>query len=56
MNNIMQIIDLCPNNTKLIQQVAALLVDSFKHWCAWSDIDSALQEVGESFTADRLAE
>lgn len=51
----MQIIDLRPDNEMAIQQTAALLVDSFKHWCAWSDIDSALQEVGESFTADRIS-
>lgn len=51
----MQIIDLCPEDEKRIQQVAALLVDSFKHWGAWSDIDSALQEVRESFTADRIS-
>lgn len=51
----MQIINLLPDNEIAIQQTAALLVDSFKHWCAWSDIDSALQEVGESFTADRIS-
>lgn len=51
----MQIIDLLPDNEIVIQQTAAMLVDSFKHWCAWSDIDSALQEVGESFTAERIS-
>ena len=51
----MQIIDLRPDNEIAIQQTATLLIDSFRHWCTWSDIDSALQEVGESFTADRIS-
>lgn len=52
----MQIIDLCPDDTKIIQQVAALLVDSFKHWPdAWSNIDGALEEVQESFGTDRIS-
>lgn len=51
----MQIID-CPNDTKIIQQVAALLVNSFKHWSdALSDINSALQEVQESFGVNRIS-
>lgn len=51
----MQIID-CPNDTKIIQQVAALLVDSFKHWSDHaSDINSALQEVQESFGVGRIS-
>lgn len=52
----MQIIALLPDNEMAIQQTAALLVDSFKHWSAWSDIDSALQEVQESFAADRISQ
>lgn len=56
MNNIMQIIDLCSDDTKSIQQVAALLVDSFKHWPdAWPNIDNALKEVQESFGVDRIS-
>lgn len=53
----MQIIDLCPDDEKVIQQLAALLVDSFKqHWSnAWSDMDSALKEVQESLAADRIS-
>ncbi len=52
----MQIIDLCPDDTKIIQQVAVLLVDSFKHWSdAWTNIDSALKEVQESFGVDRIS-
>lgn len=53
----MQIIDLCSDDTKIIQQVAALLVDSFKeHWSnAWPNIDSAMKEVQESFGVDRIS-
>lgn len=53
----MQIIDLCPEDEKLIQQVATLLVESFKeHWPdAWPDMDSALKEVQESFGSDRIS-
>ena len=53
----MQIFDLCPAHESVIQQLAALLVDSFKeHWSnAWPDMDSALQEVQESFGADRIS-
>jgi len=37
----MQIIYLCPGDTKIIQQVAAFVVDSFKeHWPdAWPNTD-----------------
>lgn len=53
----MQIIDLRPEDERRIQQVAALLVDSFKeHWTdTWSDLDSALQEVQASFGIDRIS-
>jgi aminoglycoside 6'-N-acetyltransferase I len=53
----MHIIDICPDDTKIIQQVVALLVDSFKeHWPdAWTNIDSALKEVQESFGVDRIS-
>lgn len=53
----MQIIDLRPEDERIIQQVAALLVDSFKeHWSdAWSNLDSALQEVQASFEIDRIS-
>jgi len=52
-----QIINFCPDHTQIVQQVAALLVDSFKeHWSsAWSNMDSALQEVQASFAADRIS-
>jgi len=53
-NSTMQIIDLCPDSLEAIQQAAALLVEGFQeHWPnAWPDLDSALEEVQESFGAD----
>src|SRR4028118_1889147 len=53
----MQIINLCPDNLEAIQQAATLLVEGFKeHWStAWSDLDSALAEVQESFSTDRIS-
>jgi aminoglycoside 6'-N-acetyltransferase I len=53
----MQIIDLCPDNLEAIKQAATLLVEGFKeHWSsAWSDLDSALAEVQESFSTDRIS-
>jgi aminoglycoside 6'-N-acetyltransferase I len=53
----MQIIDLCPDAEKAIQQAAVLLVESFQeHWPnAWPDMGSALAEVQESFGADRIS-
>jgi hypothetical protein len=47
----MQIIDLCPDNLEAIQQAAALLVEGFQeHWSnAWPNLDTALEEVQESF-------
>lgn len=51
----MEIIDLCADQ-KLVQQTAALLLDSFKeHWSAWSNIDQAVQEVQESLTPNRIS-
>jgi aminoglycoside 6'-N-acetyltransferase I len=53
----MQITDLLPDDESVIQQAATLLVESFKeHWPeAWPDLESALQEVRESFEADRIS-
>ncbi len=53
----MHIIDLSPDNEHAVQQVAALLVDSFReHYPdSWPDLDSALQEVRESFASDRIS-
>ena len=52
-----QITDLRPGDEPKIQQVARLLVEGFKeHWPdAWPDLKSALQEVQESFGADRFS-
>ena len=53
----MKIIDLNPDNESVIEQVANLLVDSFKeHWPdAWPTIEAALEEVRESFEPDRIS-
>ncbi|HAA30811.1 MAG TPA: N-acetyltransferase, partial [Cyanobacteria bacterium UBA8553] len=53
----MQIIDLCPEALDAIQQAAALLVEGFQeHWPnAWPDLDSAVEEVKESFGAERIS-
>jgi aminoglycoside 6'-N-acetyltransferase I len=53
----LKIIELCPNNEEAIKQVANLLLESFRehHPDAWSDIDSALKEVRESFGSDRIS-
>jgi aminoglycoside 6'-N-acetyltransferase I len=53
----MHIIDLLPDNQQAIHQIAQILVDGFReHWpTAWPDMDSALQEVQESFADDRIS-
>ena len=53
----MHIIDLSPDDEPTIQQVAALLVDGFReHYPdSWPDLDSALEEVRESFAPDRIS-
>ena len=50
----MRIIDLQPGDIQRSQQVAALLVESFReHWpAAWPDINSALKEVDEMLAPD----
>lgn len=55
--NTMQIIDLQPDMEEAIAQTATLLIEGFKqHWkTAWTDLDSALEEVRESFGADRIS-
>ena len=52
-----QITDLRAGDEPKIQQVARLIVEGFKeHWPdAWPDLNSALQEVQESFGADRIS-
>jgi aminoglycoside 6'-N-acetyltransferase I len=53
----MRIIDLHPGYDHLIQEIASMLVDSFKeHWPeAWPDLDSALETVNESFGPERIS-
>ncbi len=53
----MKIVDLLPDNEPAIRQVAALLVEGFAdHWPeAWPDLESALEEVRESFGAGRIS-
>lgn len=53
----MQIIDLQPDMEEAIAQTAILLIEGFKqHWkTAWTDLDSALEEVRESFGSDRIS-
>jgi aminoglycoside 6'-N-acetyltransferase I len=53
----MRIIDLNSTDEKAIQQVAAMLVEGFQeHWPeAWPDLESALEEVRESFAPDRIS-
>ena len=53
----MRIVDLVSTNESAIQQVAALLVEGFaRNWPdAWPDMESALEEVRESFGADRIS-
>lgn len=53
----MQIIDLTPTDEAAIQQTAAMLVEGFKEMApnAWPTLESALEEVRESFGEGRLS-
>jgi len=53
----MRIVDLVSTNESAIQQVATMLVESFAvNWpYAWPDLESALEEVRESFAADHIS-
>ena len=53
----MKIINLNPDRDDLIEQIARMLVDSFKeHWPeAWPDVESARDEVRQSFGEDRIS-
>jgi aminoglycoside 6'-N-acetyltransferase I len=53
----MRIVDLVPTDESAIQQVAAMLVESFAtNWPeAWPDLESALEEVRESFAANHIS-
>jgi aminoglycoside 6'-N-acetyltransferase I len=52
----MQIVDLGANDER-IQSAAALLVECFREFAptAWPDLDTALAEVHETLTADRIS-
>jgi aminoglycoside 6'-N-acetyltransferase I len=53
----MHIVDLRSDEESAIRQVAALLVEGFAtNWPgAWPDLESALEEVRESFAAGRIS-
>jgi aminoglycoside 6'-N-acetyltransferase I len=52
----MRIIDLLPKDEERIRQAAILLVEGFKgHTPAWPDLDTALEEVDESFAPGRIS-
>lgn len=53
----MKIIEFLPDNEDAIRQCAALLMEVFAehHPNAWPDVDSALQEVHESFSEGRIS-
>jgi aminoglycoside 6'-N-acetyltransferase I len=53
----MPIIDLPAGDNNLITQAATLLVEGFRDCApdAWPDMESALEEVHESFAADRIS-
>jgi aminoglycoside 6'-N-acetyltransferase I len=53
----MRITDLKADDERLVHQVAALLVAAFReHWPgAWPDMESALEEVRESFAEGRIS-
>jgi aminoglycoside 6'-N-acetyltransferase I len=52
-----RIVDLLPHDQPAVGQTAELLVEGFReHWPdAWPDVESALQEVRESFGEDRIS-
>ena len=53
----MEIIDLPTGNDELIHEAAQLLVEGFRtHWPnAWPDLESALEEVNDSLSQDRIS-
>ena len=53
----MRIVDLDASNEEAVRQAAALLVEGFKeHWPdAWPNMESALEEVRESFGEGRIS-
>ena len=53
----MHIVDLRPDDESAIRQIAVLLVEGFAaHWpAAWPDLESAVEEVQESFEAGHIS-
>ncbi|HEX8221287.1 MAG TPA: GNAT family N-acetyltransferase [Chloroflexia bacterium] len=53
----MRIMDLAAEDEGLVRQVATILVEAFReHWPdAWPDVESALEEVRESFAEGRIS-
>ncbi|HEY9659471.1 MAG TPA: GNAT family N-acetyltransferase [Allocoleopsis sp.] len=52
----MQIIDLNPEDTTTIKQVALILLDCFRHLpSGYPTLEAALEEVHESFASDRIS-
>jgi aminoglycoside 6'-N-acetyltransferase I len=53
----MRIVDLPPADEELVRQVAGMLVEGFREgWPeAWPDLESAIEEVRESFEAGRIS-
>ena len=52
----MQIIDLLPENEEAIRQTAHILVEAFSgHTPAWPNLDTALDEVHDSFGPDYIS-
>jgi aminoglycoside 6'-N-acetyltransferase I len=52
-----RIIDLTPNDSDLIEQVAAMLVEGFREMApeAWQTLEEGMEEVRESFDPDRIS-
>jgi aminoglycoside 6'-N-acetyltransferase I len=52
----MRILDFDPNDSSIVEQAAALLVEGFReHWVdAWPEMESALQEVRECAVPDYI--
>ncbi|HLU11425.1 MAG TPA: GNAT family N-acetyltransferase [Oceanobacillus sp.] len=52
-----RIIDLTPNDERLIEQVAKMLLDGFREMApnAWKNLEEAREEVHESFDPERIS-
>ena len=53
----MEIIDIRPQDTELVNQAAILLVEGFRNTgsTSWSDLDAGLKEVAELLQKDKIA-